>query len=70
MVGEHVVSFLGLDAVEIWWCRALARTFRYGVASSYEKARNRGPLRDSSGRTPVYDIAQGESSGTGRSGKR
>ena len=58
MVGEHVVACLGLDAVEIWWCRALGRTFRYGIAFAFERARGRGPLQDISGRTPVYDIAQ------------
>ena len=57
-VGGHVVTCLGLGAVEIWLCRSLARTFRYGIAFAYEKARGQGPLVDPSGRLPVYDIAQ------------
>ena len=58
LVGEGVFRFLGVDAVEIWRSRALGRTFRYGVAFAFERARGTGPLRGYDDRFPVYDIAQ------------
>ena len=38
VVGGGIVGFLGHQEAEVWRMRALGRTFRYGVASAYEKA--------------------------------
>ena len=58
LVGGRLLGCLGLDTPEVWRLRAMARTFRYGVAFAYEKARGLGPLRNRGGTGLVYDIAQ------------
>ena len=44
-VGGELFLALGLDGGEIWRLRQVARTFRYGVASAYEKAQGAGERR-------------------------
>ena len=58
LVGGSMFQYLGVDGVEIWLLRAVGRTFRYGVAFAYERARG-VRLTDGTGRgVPVYDISQ------------
>ena len=33
------MQLIGVDAVEVWRLREVAKTFRYGVAFAYERAR-------------------------------
>ena len=58
VAGDKIFGILGLGLVEIWRCRALGRTFRYGVAYAYEKARGTGPLGAEGGQRLLYDISQ------------
>ena len=39
LVGGRIFQCLGIDEVEVWRLRAVAGTFRYGVAHAYERAR-------------------------------
>ena len=57
IVGAQILQALGLNTVELWRCRALARSFRYGVAFAYQAAT--GPLQGVGG-DQVYDIAQAQ----------
>ena len=51
-------QYLGVDGVEVCLLRAVGRTFRYGVASAYERAKGI-QLTERTGRAiPVYDISQ------------
>ena len=54
---DNILRALGPLTVEVWRCRALARSFRYGVAFAHEAAN--GPLRRW-GRYPVFDIAHAQ----------
>ena len=58
IAGENLFQILGIDNVEIWWLRAVAESFRYGVAFAHEKARGAGRLRHRSGAGEVYDLAE------------
>ena len=50
-------QYLDGAGVEVWYLRALGRTFRYGVAFAYERAQ--GARLQVQGREgPAYDIAQ------------
>ena len=44
LVGANLVASLGAEAVEVARLREVARTFRYGVASAYERALGAGML--------------------------
>ena len=39
VVGGIIVQLIGVDAVEVWRLRGVAKTFRYRVAFAYERAR-------------------------------
>ena len=56
VVGGPIVLFVDPYSVEIWRIRALGRTFRYGVASAYEKAI--GPLGVRGGQVRGHDLPQ------------
>ena len=58
LVRADVLQFLGVHAVEVWRRRAVRGTFRYGVASAYERARGMVLTRAPNDRTRVYDLAQ------------
>ena len=58
--GDVVLLHVGLEDVGIWRLRVLARSFRYGVAFAFERARGLGPLRRPGGAGEVYDIAEVE----------
>ena len=60
LVGEVVFQFVGVYEVEIWRLRAVARTFRYGVASAYERARGIRLTRGTGDVARVYDIAHAD----------
>ena len=57
LVGESLIQFLGLTAVEAWRLRAIGRSYRYGVAISYERAMGLGPMPRRGGAGQVHDIA-------------
>ena len=42
VVGATLVQLVGVDDVEVWRLRAVARTFRYGIAFACERARGEG----------------------------
>ena len=58
LVGGTIFEYLGVRSVEVWRMRALGRTFRYGVASAYEKALGISLTQDPAGRVRAYDIGQ------------
>ena len=60
LVGGLLFRFVGVDQVEVWRLRAVARTFRYGVASAYEKARGIRLTRGPGGSMRVYDLARAD----------
>ena len=58
LVGGRMFQYLGVDGVEVWFLRGVARTFRYGVAFAYERAKGRR-LTEQGGRdVPVYGLPQ------------
>ena len=57
-VGRELFLVLGLDCGEVWRLRELARTFRYGVASAYEKALGAGELQRRAGAARFSELPE------------
>ena len=64
LIGGRMFQYLDVDGVEVWYLRAVGRTFRYGVASSYERAQGARLLPGNGRGGQVYDIAQARISAT------
>ena len=58
LVGGQMFQYLGVHSVEIWRLRVVGRTFRYGVASAYERAQGARLVERGGRDTPVYDLSQ------------
>ena len=58
LVGGLIFQCLGVDGVEVWLLRAVGRTFRYGVAFAYERAKGIQSKERTGRAVPVYDISQ------------